>query len=236
MSVHVPHDIKVMIAKRVRDPATIASLKCSSREWKAAVDDAHLTGSYARGTGRYQRVFPKKAFLACSTHIIVASDTDRVVGSTEEAEHSTILAKMMRVAYNTNSLLASFRSLTDSNTVKDAFDLDLVTADSRHIVASALYRWRKEFHARVIRLIRLWTRTDPRYAATLPLVRRRRKAYSRAEEKAHKDRVMDAILVQLLAKFRCDDPTRERVDSTGKLIDLHWRIRKLVDCQFDMYL
>ncbi len=77
-------------------------------------------------------------------------------------------------------------------------------------------------------MLKVWAKTDGSYTETLKLVRRRKGTYTEEEEQKHKDRLMDAIIVQTAVLHPKDDPTRTIIGRNGTPLSLEKKIEMLV--------
>ena len=71
-------------------------------------------------------------------------------------------------------------------------------------------------------------KTNDVYAETLTLARRRVGGYTNSEEQHHKDRLMDALIVQTAAIHPADDPTRIILGKDGNPLSLDKKIDRVV--------
>lgn len=229
-------DIKREIATRL-DPKSAARMRAVSTEWKRAVNETHgPTGSYSRKSGRFQKQFSAKNFFRCESKIKDSTTAEPASGvkTPEFAEHARFMHALLTAAYKNKKLLLTFReSPKDLDGIRKQFRFDRFDPakhDMRVVdgAVNAFSRWRRDLHRRVVKLIKAWARHDSRYRDTVKIVRRRTKPYTLQEEMKHRDRVMDAILVQLLARLRCDDPAKPAYDPSGDIIPLNDRVRMLV--------
>jgi hypothetical protein len=232
---NLPRDIQAMIIGTL-DPKSVARLRTVSKELKNVVDTSRPpTGSYEKKTGRFQKRFSEKHLDQC------VRKQEKRLAETGMLHHMRVEYygflnyKRMKAAYAKNTLLRVFKEISSSQT-EDEFMHEMMRLLKCKEIDMNEWRnaWmednrqRKIFRRRVVRLLKAWSKTNATYVDTLMLVRKRNHLYTAAEEKAHKDRLMDAIIVQIAAAHKFDDPTRTILDSRGVPLTLDEKINAIV--------
>jgi hypothetical protein len=236
---NLPDDVQGVILKSL-DPKSTARLRATSKEMKTLVDDSQPpTGSYTRKTGRFQKRFSYKGMATCvKKHQGSFSDMADIQHHAEIQDFGWAMYRDFRAAYKRNTLFRDFRSLTRPQTQEEhwtqAVDIFPELKDDAAFRRDLKQGWIHEtkektsFRRRVIRLLKAWAATDSRYKDTLALARRRTSPYTLQEEQTHKDRLMDAIIVQSALIHPADDPTRTMLDNQGKPMTLNQKIDAVV--------
>lgn len=243
---NLPKDIQEHIASTL-DPKSRARLAAVSKDMKRAVNaTGPPTGSYQKKSGRFQKRFGEKGMQSCLSKMDNAVRESGItladMSVVEMYSTGRMMWRVLKKSYKKNRLLEDFRHVLRQKTepefvneiLKTFPDLEL----DRSVREDLRQDWKdekkhfKDYRRRVIRLIKAWAKTDARYRETLPLVRRRSKPYTTNEEKMHKDRLMDAIIVQTLVISHSDDPTKPIPRQDGTLMTLQEKIDRLVQrCQ-----
>jgi len=198
-------------------------------------------GSYQKKTGKYQKRFSIKGMAKCAkkhaSHFMDLEDM-QYHAHFGIVEYGSIVYKELKKAYAKNTLFADFRSLT-TETTWDAYWKDLV----RHVpevtqhTESKKYAkesWHEEvkqkrsFRRRVVRLLKLWAKADNTYKTPLSMARRRVMEYTQEEESTHKDKLLDAIIVQTAILHPADDPTLEILGPDGKPLSLKQKVDMVI--------
>jgi hypothetical protein len=145
----------------------------------------------------------------------------------------------MKKSYSKNTLLHDFREKLQPKTledllkdVKDVFPDIEVTAELKKDLRADLRnesRQQREYRRRVIRLLKAWSATDSRYKETLHLARSWKHKYTDIEESMHRDRMMDAIIVQSLVISHSDDPTKRMLSQSGREMTIAEKVNRLVE-------
>lgn len=236
---NLPSELQAGIIKTL-DPKSKARLRATSKALKSVVDSTQPpTGSYSAKTGRFQKRFPLKGMTQCiKKHQDAFLDMDSIEHHDQFRDYGFMVYKDLKTSYDKNTLFRDFRTLTHEQTedaylktVLDAFPNMKSDAEFRQMMKAAWHEETKQkvsYRRRVIRLLKAWTSTDARYKETLSLVRRRTATYTPSEEKAHKDRLMDAIIVQSAVLHPADDPTRTILNSRGHPMSLTDKINLVV--------
>lgn len=235
----LPRSLQEEIARRL-DPKTAARMRSVSKEMKNVIDTTWgPTGSYQRKTGRFQKRFSVKGMFMC---YVKHMDAFRKLGDYFRKSYGIDLEffKSMKKSYKKNSLFRDFKSMTTVCTldeyraeVRRILRNDLAPSDYEDVVPEL---WKekcqrkRDIRRRVIRLIKAWAQESPTspYADTLTLVRRRKVRYIPQEEREHKDRLMDAIIVQLIVQNPYDDPTRKILGKNGTPLSLDAKVSYVV--------
>lgn len=238
----LPNELQGLIIKKL-DTKSKAKLRVASTEMRRAVDNVEPpTGSYERRSGRYQSFWTEKRRLKCHRkHDHITSDRYSKLGYGRARVNGFInhvFDECMR-DYKRSSLLAIFkimRSETPEEFVyffKSYYLGDLNGPRVGEYMHRDLYE-QKEFLRRVTRLIKQWGKTDKRYAETYHLIMRRKKLttinnidvfYTPYEERMHKDRIMDALLVQYIAAIVNIDVTKPGYTKSGRKRTLSEQIK-----------
>lgn len=239
---NLPKEIQEHIASTL-DPKSRARLRTVSREMKSAVNATELpTGSYQKKTGRFQKRFGEKGMHSCLSKMDNSVRESGIaledMSIAEMYSTGRIMWRVLKKSYRKNRLLEDFRHVlrekTEPEFVKEMLDSIPGLELNRSVREDLRQEWKREkrhhkdYRRRVIRLIKAWAKTDKRYRETLELVRRRTKPYTLNEEKMHKDRLMDAIIVQTLVISHSDDPTKPIPRQDGTLMTLDEKINRLV--------
>jgi hypothetical protein len=237
---NLPRDIQELIADRL-DPKSSARLRAVSREMKEVVDATRPpTGSYRRTTGRFQKRFSKRGMSQCRVkhlqHFKVMED-DHHLSKIVEHVHMLYYDRLQK-AYKKNTLFRDFKSIFSGQTEEEYWqeminilpDMASDPAFRTGTKAAWIQETREihDFRRRVVRLLKLWARENDVYTETLRLVRRRTAVYTKDEERCHKDRLMDAIIVQTAVVHLADDPTRTIIGRDGAPLSLEQKIARLV--------
>jgi hypothetical protein len=238
----LPREIQLMIIEKL-DPKSNARLRATSKSLRGAVDSTASFGSYQKKTGRFQKRFSNEGMYSCMDKIeqkIRDAGIDRWVdfSDLEFHSHRRILWMVFKRAYAKNKLLTVFReelrlkSLEeDIQSLQAMFSDMVVTEEDREDIHQSLkFDWRlqKDYRRRVLRLLKAWSVSDPRYRETSHLLRKGTHRYSTQEEMAHRDRLMDAIIVQSLLILFSDDPSKPRVKQNGTEMTLQEKFDRLV--------
>jgi hypothetical protein len=238
---NLPEDMQREIVSRL-DRRSSARLRATSKEMKGVVDSmVPRGGSYQKKTGKYQKRFSIKGMAKCARkHASHFMDLDDMKHHAHfgVVEYGTAVYKELKKAYGRNTLFADFRSLT-AETTWETYWKDMkrhvpeVTqyADSKKLAKES---WQEEvkqkrsFRRRVIRLLKLWAKSDKNYETPLSLARRRTAGYTDEEEAMYKDKLMDAIIVQTSILHPADDPTLEILGTDGKPLSLKQKVNMVV--------
>jgi len=253
---NLPNELQEEIVRRLprKDQAKARAV---SKDLKKAADRvAPPPGRYDAGTGRYQKRFGLKSHAMCarkqyeehtgrtfSNHYYRFEDD--FAGNYLFQEY-----KALKKAYGNNTLFKTFRDTT-AHQSKRAFVDDAMGVFEQHYdpdffspeeirEASATFRremgsqWkesmkiREMLRRRVTRLLSQWSAEDSSYVDALHLARRRTVPYTAEEEKAHKDKLMDAIIVQTAVLHGADDPTLPQRNQHGKLMSLSEKVQRVI--------
>lgn len=236
---NLPRDIQELIVGRL-DPKSSARLRAVSRDMKEVVDAAHPpTGSYRKKTGRFQKRFSIRGMEKCAKkhagHFMGMEDIHHH-GRFQEFGH--VVYKNLKKSYERNTLFRDFKSITAERTEEEHWNVTLrffPEKASDHAFRLEMKKgWHEEtkqkrsFRRRIIRLLKAWAGKNESYKETLRLARRRTVLYTDEEEQKHKDRLMDAIIVQTAVLHPADDPTRTIVGKDGAPLSLEQKIDALV--------
>ena len=239
---NLPWELQAEVAKKL-DPKSRARLRTVSKEMKEAVNITQPpTGSYQRRTGRFQGRFAHKGMYKCMRKVRKALDdggmTNADFSVLEFFSIGRIMWHAMKKSYGKSTMLHDFRKKMEPKTldellkeVKDVFPDIEVTAELKKDLKADLrneQRQQREYRRRVVRLLKAWSQTDDRYKETLHLVRSWKHKYTKIEESMHRDRLMDAIIVQSLVISQSDDPTKRMVNRVGRVLTLDEKINRLV--------
>lgn len=239
---NLPWELQAEVAKKL-DPKSRALLRTVSKEMKNAVDISQPpTGSYKKRTGRFQGRFAHKSMYKCMRKVRKSLDnagmTNVDFSALEFFSIGTIMWHDLRKSYDKNSILRDFRKKLEARTmddllrdVKDVFPNIEITAELKKDLQRDLrneQRQRREYKRRVTRLLKAWASTDPRYLETLHMVRRRTHEYTKLDETMHRDRLMDAIIVQSLVISHSDDPTKRLFTKNGRELSIKEKVDRLV--------
>jgi hypothetical protein len=236
---NLPRDIQEMVVGHL-DPKSMARLRTISKDMKRVVDATQPpTGSYKRRTGRFQKRFSLRGMEKCaSKHKDHFMEMGYIHHYAHFQEFGIMNYKKMRKSYDRNTLFRDFKIITAEHTEDEHMETMLnmfqdmvLDQESRHWVHDAwIYdtKEKRKFRRRVIRLLKLWSKTNDTYIETLKLARRRTHQYTDAEERTHKDRLMDAIIVQTSVLHSADDPTRTILGKDGTPLSLEKKIENVV--------
>jgi len=239
---NLPWEMHAEIAKRL-DPKSRARLRTVSKEMKEAVDASQPpTGSYQHRTGRFQGRFANKGMYKCMRRVRNALDgagmTDADFSALEFFSIGRLMWHDMKKSYRKNTILHDFRQKMQPKTIDDLlkevreiFPGIEVTRELKKDLMTDLrneQRQQREYRRRVVRLLKAWSETDHRYTETLHLVRSWKHVYTDLEESMHRDRLMDAIIVQSLVISHSDDPTKRMVNQSGRELTMDQKINRLV--------
>ena len=236
---NLPRDIQEMIVARL-DPKSSARLRTVSRDMKAVIDSTRPpTGSYQQKTGRFQKRFSIRGMEQCAK-----KQVDDFMGMEDVhyhrhfQEYGRSVYKKMKKSYEKNTLFRNFKVMMTSETEdeywKKAIDIfpemvsDTAFRDMMRESWQEDVRDKRTFRRRVVRLLKLWAENNQLYTETLKLVRRKKGTYTEEEERTHKDRLMDAIIVQTAVLHPKDDPTRTIMGKNGMPLSLDKKIEMLV--------
>lgn len=253
---NLPNEMQEEIVRRLprKDQAKARAV---SKDLKKAADRvAPAPGRYDAGTGRYQKRFGLKSHAMCarkqyeehtgrtfSNHHYRFEDDFR--GNYLFQEY-----KALKKAYGNNTLFKTFRDTT-AHQSKRAFVDDAMGVFEQHYdpeffspeeIREASTTFRREMGAqwkesmkiremlrrRVTRLLSQWSAEDSSYNTAVHLARRRTVPYTAEEEKAHKDKLMDAIIVQTAVLHGADDPTLPQRNQQGKLMSLSEKVQRVI--------
>jgi hypothetical protein len=239
---NLPRELQEKIASSL-DAKSLARVRAASKNLKEAVDTVTPpTGSYQKKMGRFQKRFSDKGMYSC-IHKIDDSIRDSGISvhdlsPSEMYSTGRMMWRVFKKSYRKNTLLEHFRHILREKTFDDfvadiqaVFGPDLINRNTREDLRRD---WKdekkhfKDYRRRVIRLIKAWAKTDPRYTETVAVVRRRTKPFTVKEERMHKDRLMDAIIVQTLVISMSDDPTKPIPKQNGTMMTLQEKIDRLV--------
>lgn len=238
---NLPRDVQVMIAERL-DPKSSARLRAVSTEMKDVVNATRPpTGSYQKKTGRFQKRFSIRGMEKCAKkHVSHFQGTNALRHYSHFQEYGRMVYKRMKKSYERNTLFRDFRSITAAQTEAEHWhemlqlfpEADPSDDTLRRDMKKAWLeetREKKTFRRRVARLLRMWAADgNDTYAETLKLARRRVVPYTDDEERRHKDRLMDAIIVQTSVLHAADDPTKRILGNDGTPLSLDQKIALVV--------
>ena len=238
----LPNELQSLVISKL-DPKSKSKLRGVSTEMRRAVDNVEPpTGSYERKSGRFQSFWTKKRREKCHyKHGVITTDKHAKSGY-GHAKLNSMVGKVFDECvkyYKTSSLMNILHVMR--NETPDEFihffvkyyhgDLDSEQSWD-HLMEDL--RDQKEYLRRVTRLIKQWGKTDKRYAETYHLIMRRKEIfksgdtkifYTPYEERMHKDRVMDALLIQYIGAIVLVDPTKPGYTSTGRKRDLSEQVK-----------
>lgn len=229
----LPNELQGLVISKLNTKSK-SKLRTVSKEMRRAVDDVEPpTGSYERKTGRFQSFWTKKKRRRCHyKHGIITTDhyskhgyghapVNGMVGLVfdecmKEYKGSTLLGVLRVMRTETPDEFAHF--------FLQYYQGDPYTEHAWNILNQNL-REQKEYLRRVTRLIKQWGKRDKRYAQTYHLIMKRTELYTPYEERMHKDRIMDALLIQYIGAIVSIDPTKPGYTATGKKRDLSEQVK-----------
>ena len=250
----LPRDVQEKIFEKL-DPKSRKRMSVTSKEMQNVIRASEPpTGSYIKKTGRFQRVFSIRKRQRCKRKILRSLNLkdwwDQIRWDENDITYETLRSVLwpnyeyffgLRYYYLKNCLLKQFREKTKlekfSDVLENAKKIEAEWEDFTltNDVIKDMKKQEKQlqtekirFRRSVIRLIRQWSEEEPSYKETLKLLRRRKKPYKKSEETSHRDRLMDAILVQTLVPFVDQDPTRVQLKPNGTPYTLKEKVNKIV--------
>jgi len=237
------HDqIRTIVSKM--DPVSKARFMATSKEFRNIVKSmSPPTGSYEDRTGRFQNIYSMESYDDCVS--LIHNDVEKESGIVFDTEFSILdqggegfaYMQLLKHPYENNHLFTSFRNTFKKHDqkvlirhVREVFpdmssnnNLNEINEYAHHVQLV-----HSQYRRRILRLLKAFAKENPVYKETLALLRRRSKPYTTREEKDHKDRLMDAILIIALVFLSSDDPTKERYTQNGKKMTLNEKISRLI--------
>ena len=228
----LPNELQGLIISQL-DTKSKAKLRTVSTEMRRAVDDVEPpTGSYERKSGRFQSFWTKKRRSQCHyKHGIITNRHSKPgYGHAPVNGMVGLVFDECMKDYKNSSLLGVLRVMrTETPNEFAHFFLQYYYGDPYTDQAWAVLnenlKEQKEYLRRVTRLIKQWGETDKRYAETYHLIMKRTGLYTPYEERMHKDRIMDALLVQYIGAIVNIDPTKPGYTSSGRKRDVSEQVR-----------
>lgn len=229
----LPNELQGLIISKL-DTKSKAKLRVASTEMRRAVDNVEPpTGSYERKSGRFQSFWLKKNRQRCHDKLGIVTNDARSKHGYGRAKVNGFIDHVFDecVKYYRRSTLMGIIHVMRTETPDEFvhFFVKYYRGDVNseqawdHLMEDL--RDQKEFLRRVTRLIKQWGKTDKRYAETYHLIMRRKEILKSGdvkifctpyEERMHKDRFMDAMIVQYVAAISNIDVTKPGYTVKGR--------------------